>query len=136
MLSIALMPVCSRTLTLLRSVMQRRAFNRTEYGWFCFALSIDALTQRVDDAANRSSPTGTETTRPCDERYCPRADRRRCQNNNGNGVLFQVERHAVFAVFKLDQLVCHAAFKAAGAAIVADQNDRTGFVLFELLVVL
>ena len=59
------------------------------------------------------------------------------QNNNGDGIFFQVERHAIFAVFKLDQLVGHAAFKSAGTGdTVADQNDRTGFVLLKLLIVL
>ena len=117
---------------------RRGAFNRAGMAGFNFALSIDALTQRVDDAADQllADRNGNDAPRAANDAALVQTDVA-AQNNNGNGVLFQVERHAIFAVFKLDQLVGHAAFKAAGARdTVADQNDRTGFVLFELLVVL
>jgi len=59
------------------------------------------------------------------------------QNHDGHGILFQIEGHAIFAVFKLNQLVGHAFFKATGPGnAVAHEDDGARFILPDLLVIL
>ena len=115
-----------------------RAFNRSGMAGLNFAFSIHALSKCVDDAANQlfANRNGNNAPRATNDAAFVQAHIA-TQNNNGDGIFFQVKRHAIFAVFKLDQLVGHAAFKSAGTGdTVSDQNDRTGFVLLKLLIVL
>ena len=102
------------------------------------ALSVDRLAERVDHAADHrlADRNGNDPARALDDAALVQPGIA-AQNDDGNGILFQVERHAILAVFKLDQLIGHALVKTARPGdTVADEDDRTGFILLDLLRIL
>ena len=58
------------------------------------------------------------------------------QDNDGNGVFFQVLCHAIGAVGEFHQLACHALIQAGSLGnAVTDQDDHTGLAGFQFIFV-
>ena len=97
------------------------------------ALAVDRLAERVDDAADqifahghRDDPAG-----PLD-RVALADALVRAQDDQGDGVLLEILRHAVGAVGKFHELVDHALFQSGRACnAVADRDDGADLVLLD-----
>ena len=95
------------------------------------ALAVDRLAERVDDAAEHASPTGTERMRPVAFTVWPSSMRVGLAEHDGaDRVLVEVQREADGAVLELEQLVDGAVGQArdAGDAVtdLGDAPDGAG----------
>ena len=114
-----------------------RTLDRTGFGGLNRTLAVDRLTQCIDNAADQclADRYGYNLAGALDDVAFLNA-LVGAQHYDGYGVLLKVLGHAVFAVAKFDELVGHTFFQTGCTCdTVADQNDRSGFALFDLCII-
>ena len=121
--SMALMPVCSGSLTGCRlGDAGGDEFDRPAFGGDDRAFAVERIAQRIDHAAEHASPTGTLSSRPVLRTSSPSSIFEVvAEDDDADGVLFQVEGQADDAVGELDHFAGHDARQAVDAGdAVAD----------------
>ena len=141
--SMALMPVCSGTLTHLRSMMPGalRSMGRSSFD-VDGALAVNGLAEGIDDAADEglADRNGHDAARALDKAALADADVR-AEHDDADAALLEVQRHAERAVLEAEQLVGFAFIQPVHLGdAVADLNDvadlillRLGCIIFDLI---